>query len=344
MIIDGIVKSLQSTGGVSVYFNEIVSRLSKSINISYLDYTNGSNLLSDSHRLNICSQKSRLFERYRDVDISNFSSASNTHNVFHSTYYRIPKERDSIPVVTTVHDFTYEKFVSGPALWVHSWQKNRAILNSDLIICVSENTALDLMQYCPIDESKIRVIHNGVAEHYRPITGMMCEASNVVLFVGARGGYKNFHLAVQALARLPHLVLHIVGGGPLTKMEKELLERNISRRYQWLGRLSDETLNEEYNKAYALLYPSSYEGFGIPVIEAMRAGCPVIAVNSSSIPEVAGQAAILVDKISESSLCEALLSVPSQRQHLIDAGFVQAAKFSWEKCYQDTLSVYNELF
>lgn len=343
MIIDGIVKSLQSTGGVSVYFDEIILRLSERVNVCYLDYTKGKNLFSCGPEVSVFSQTTRLLERYRDVKLPKCCLVSNEKNLFHSTYYRIPKYRRSTHVVTTVHDFTYEKFVKGPARWVHSWQKNRAIRNSDIVICVSNNTAKDLMQYCPVDESKIRVIHNGVSENYYPLPIDPDFNYNSVLFVGARGGYKNFNLAITAVAAVPNLELSIVGGGKLSSDELQQLEDKLPGRYRWLGRLSDDELNVAYNHAYALLYPSSYEGFGIPIIEAMRAGCPVIAVNVSSIPEVAGDAAILVDSPSSLAFSDALKNVAKQRQKLVAAGLAQATNFSWERCFRETLAVYNEL-
>ncbi|MEY0832282.1 glycosyltransferase family 4 protein [Providencia alcalifaciens] len=332
IIYDGIIYKLQSSGGVSVYFNEIISRaklLEKSVLLC------DSNSIPDEFSDISVKFTSRFLERYRDVKC-------NIDGIFHSSYYRLPYNR-KLKVITTVHDFTYEKYVSGPAKWVHTWQKNRAIKNSDLVICVSQNTANDLMQYCPIDSSKIRVIHNGVSSSYFSIPELQTSNSNNVIFVGARNGYKNFGYAIKSIAHIPHLNLHIVGGGILNKNEKQLLDKYLPNRYKWLGRLSDQELNIAYNSAYALLYPSSYEGFGIPILEAMRAGCPVIAVNISSIPEVAGDAAILVNSPSIDSFVEALKNIPLLREELILKGFNQVNKFSWERCFEETLSVYNEL-
>lgn len=332
IIYDGVIYKLQSSGGVSVYFNEIISRaklLEKSVLLC------DSNSIPDEFSDISVKFTSRFLERYRDVKC-------NIDGIFHSSYYRLPYNR-KLKVITTVHDFTYEKYVSGPAKWVHTWQKNRAIKNSDLVICVSQNTANDLMQYCPIDSSKIRVIHNGVSSSYFSIPELQTSNSNNVIFVGARNGYKNFGYAIKSIAHIPHLNLHIVGGGILNKNEKQLLDKYLPNRYKWLGRLSDQELNIAYNSAYALLYPSSYEGFGIPILEAMRAGCPVIAVNISSIPEVAGDAAILVNSPSIDSFVEALKNIPLLREELILKGFNQVNKFSWERCFEETLSVYNEL-
>ena len=334
IIYDGIIEKLQQGGGVTVLFNELIKRLA---GYSYCSYDNNSKIANSKHN-NIL--RSRFLERYRDARLP--ANLLSKNAIFHSTYYRLPANVN-LRVVTTVHDFTYEKFVKGPAKWVHSWQKNRAIRHSDVVICVSHNTAKDLQQYCPIDPQKIRVIHNGVSDSYHPLGSLSGGHHQDVVFVGARSGYKNFKLAVETVAAVPNLQLKIVGGGNLSEDEIKHLDAHLPRRYQWLGRLSDEDLNQTYNQAYALLYPSSYEGFGIPVIEAMRAGCPVIAVNVSSIPEVAGEAAILVNELTVSAFKEALISLPEKRENLISAGFIQASKFSWERCFEETLAVYNEL-
>lgn len=321
ILFDPIIFSLQKNGGVSIYFNNLISRAS-ALGCDY----------------KICENHGRLLERYRDCIVSE------RKGVFHSSYYRLPSQRHHA-IVTTVHDFTYEKFNKGPAQWVHTWQKNRAIKNSDIIICVSQNTANDLMEFCKVDESQVRIVHNGVSDVYRQLShdSSVKQYKNIVLFVGARGGYKNFSLAVEAVSRVPNLDLHIVGGGELTPNEKQLLNQFLPQRFKWLGWLDNEELNEAYNKAYALIYPSSYEGFGIPIIEAMRAGCPVVAVNTSSIPEVAGNAAILVETPLVSSFVEALESIIANRDQIVNAGLHQAAKFSWQRCFEETNAVYKEL-
>ncbi|MFM5750347.1 glycosyltransferase family 4 protein [Aeromonas veronii] len=347
VIYDGVIELLQSGGGCTVYFKELINN--SCVNsfagaIEYYCYVNQESSFSNEFKKNIMitdvSNDIRIAERWRDVDIS---LSLKEYNIFHSTHYRLPLQKQNTKIVTTVHDFTYEIFRKGPARWMHSWQKFRAIKNSDLVICVSQNTAGDLMRFCPIDRDKIRVVYNGVSESYYPINGV--DKSNSVVFVGARGWYKNFALAVRTLQYFPYLNLSIVGGGPLTPEEAALLEEYIPGRYEWLGRVSDSGLNELYNKAYCLFYPSSYEGFGIPVAEAMRSGCPVVAVNTSSIPEVAGDAALLVKEATVDAFKAAFTQLESEsiRKKLIIDGLLQAEKFSWKKCYQDTLRVYHEL-
>lgn len=340
LIVDGIIENLQENGGCTVYFEQLLTFLQNdNINLDYIRFKSKDGSISLNGKCTrVVYKTAKLLERWRDVEIKGVQSES---TVFHSTHYRLPKQR--VKTVTTVHDFTYELYRKGPARWMHSWQKFRAIRNSDLVICVSKNTANDLMKFCPIDPEKIRVVYNGVSPLYTPLS--QTENTNEVVFIGARGWYKNFTLAVQTIQRFPNLRLSIVGGGKLTDEELQYLETHIPGRYEWLGRLSEEELNIVYNRAHCLFYPSSYEGFGIPVIEAMRSGCPVIAVNVSSIPEVAGSAAILVSQADIESFYEAFCKLNDQkiRRDMITRGVEQADKFSWEQCYQGTLSVYQEL-
>lgn len=337
IIYDGIISSLQKNGGITVYFKELLSRISPD-DFRWYQYDDKFSDIGSSKSITLSP---RLLERYRDFFAADLiDSQIYDNSIFHSSYYRIPKIK--LPTVTTVHDFTYERFIQGPAKWVHSWQKKRAINNSDLVICVSENTAKDLQIFCAVPDNKIRIIYNGVSKEYYPLNESI-EHREEVIFIGARSGYKNFNLAVMALSRLTHLNLVIIGGGMLTNKELSLLDNHLPGRYGYLGNVNNTELNIIYNRAYALLYPSSYEGFGIPILEAMQAGCPVVAVNISSIPEVAGNAAVLVDKIDANELVEGLQFVEKNREKLIHEGFKQSEKFSWDLCYKKTLNVYKEL-
>jgi mannosyltransferase len=343
IVIDGIIELLQSQGGISVYFENLISRYSSDLSnqVTYYNYLDKSKIISKQREIpcmgfTVKNFLPRKFERYRKCSV-------NDGDLFHSTYYRVPDT--NIPSVTTVYDFIYERLITGPKKWVHSHQKRMAVNQSDLIICISENTAIDLIDYFKTDESKIRVIHCGVSEKFFPID-TIASYTNRVLFVGSRAGYKNFSHAVKAVASNSELELVIIGGGALKRHELTMLDCYLPNRYRCVGTLTEEELNLEYNRAFCLFYPSSYEGFGVPVIEAMRAGCPVVAVNSSSIPEVAGNAGILVDFPDVDLFSEALsaLDVGEERDKQIKEGFSQALNFSWQKCYKKTLSVYQELY
>ncbi|WKW12476.1 glycosyltransferase family 1 protein [Pseudogemmatithrix spongiicola] len=334
VLYDGIVFDLQAMGGISVLFREIITRCPPG-SFRFLGY--GASPPAFVPTAAFERRRPRLLERYRDVPVEGRVP------LFHSTYYRVPASRRT-PCVTTVHDFVYERFVGGLRTAVHARQKRAAILRADAIICVSESTRQDLAHYVGHRAAeRAAVVHNGVADGFRPSVDAVVQPQ--VLFVGQRGGYKNFVGAVQALEALPDLALRCVGGGPFTAAEQALVDRCLPGRARWLGHLSDEQLNSEYNSALCLLYPSCFEGFGIPVLEAMRAGCPVVAVRAGGVPEAAGDAALLTERGDPDELRAAVASLfdARRRSELVARGLVQAARFGWERSYHGTRAVYESL-
>ncbi len=165
------------------------------------------------------------------------------------------------------------------------------------------------------------------------------------LFVGDRRFYKNFPLAVHTLALLPGYSLVMVGGGPLTNEERQLLDRLLAGRYRHVGVLDGGSLNVVYNHAHCLIYPSRYEGFGIPVLEAMRAGCPVVAADNSALTETTADAGILVasDHPEDWARRIADLDDPERRGQWLAAGRHHAAGFSWQRCYDETTTFYRDV-
>jgi mannosyltransferase len=263
--------------------------------------------------------------------------------LFHSTYYRLPTSR-RLKVVTTVYDFVYERFLPLHKRAIHGLQKQKAIGGSDRIICISENTRRDLLEFSgPSLADRTVVIPLGASDTFHRLSDVTVLPQ--VLFVGTRGGRKNFTAVVEAISTLRDITLLCVGGGAFTKTELDLLERRIPRRYLFAGYLSTPELNRAYNCSLCLAYPSLYEGFGIPVLEAMRAGCPVIAVNRSSIPEVAGDAALLLETGRSDEIRDAIqqVVVTATRNDIVSKGSKRAALFSWDETYRRTTAVYEEL-
>jgi len=334
VIFDNIISLLQKTGGVNKLFEEIWAELDRVSFPYYLLY-----------EVDKSPDGIRLMERYRDCRVPSRFSSKNY--IFHSTYYRLEApHKYQGRVVTTVHDFTYERFIGGIRGLVHTTQKLRAINRSDIVICVSDSTKMDLLDFLPsFPENKIRVIHNGVSDTFQPSLYTLDGYHNHVLFVGRRGRYKNFQLLVEALAQLKDLKLVCVGGGEFSLYERVILHKYLRGRYEHLGYVSDAELNLVYNSVLCLVYPSLYEGFGIPVLEAMRAGCPVVALRTSSIPEVAGEAAILISDPDVDELCAAIRMTSEQfkRTELRNLGFSQSSRFSWRNTARSTIEVYEEL-
>jgi len=352
LIFDNIIFSLQKAGGISLYWFELSKRI---VNCKYKveSYQFKNNNIFD-----ISFSKTMQAESYIPLSLLRylpFTRKLTKKCIFHSSYYRVSIQ-NNVANVTTVHDFTYEYFSSGIKQKIHSWQKNFAIRHSAGIICVSENTKRDLQRFLPdIDPTRIKIIHNGVGDEFFPIesSGKFKDHDlfsslydkKYVLFVGDRSPYKNFDKAVETLKHFSDLFLVVVGGKPFSESENKILF-GLDGRFSSYQGVSGEALNWLYNNAFCLLYPSSYEGFGIPVLEAMKSGCPVVSSNFSSIPDVAGDAALLVDEITVEQLskCVASLYDLDFRKGLIDKGFNQANKFSWDKCFEETMGFYEEVW
>ncbi|MFR9532217.1 MAG: glycosyltransferase family 1 protein [Rikenellaceae bacterium] len=352
IIIDNIAFYLQKSGGVSVVWQELISRLNNdnSFRVEYLEYKNKPiNIFYQlinfgSHRIHQCKDLFKGLQRYLPVKIS---SVKEKH-IFHSSYYRYSRNKNAINI-TTVHDFTYEYFAKGLKAKVHFWQKKMAILHSEYIICISENTKNDLLKFIPqADPSKIHVIYNGVSDDYILLPSnnilsidphLICK--EYILFVGARDGYKNFDFAVSAISTTRYKLAIV--GPQLSQEETNLLNTKLGDNYYYAGRLSNQELNKLYNNAFALIYPSSYEGFGIPVIEAQCAGCPVIAYNSSSIPEIIGNKMLLMNTLNQSEFNRCVLAIedPEKNNEIISMGVQNAQRFSWDVMYRQVSELYR---
>lgn len=354
ILIDNIIFSLQKSGGISVYWFEIInSILKKNPGSSFFVEDDKKNenifreqLLIENNQILISEHKLlSYFSRYSDINLN----IKHENFIFHSSYYRTlsksVKKNNQVREVVTVHDYTYERFSSGPKKWVHSWQKKKAITAADVVICISENTKKDLLHFSPQFSSKdIRVIYNGVSSDYYKIHEASSDSINpFFLFVGSRTSYKNFDFAVKAVASIDDYHLKIVGA-QLSQKEMQLLDNYLKGRWTYLGIISNIELNICYNAAFALLYPSSYEGFGIPLVEAMKAGCPFIALRCSSITEVAGNAGFLMDTLSIARFKEGVAFIQTERDEIIEKGMKRSLLYSWDKCYTEVISVYKELY
>lgn len=262
-------------------------------------------------------------------------------DLFISTYYTTPR---STPSVFMAYDMIPE--VMGANLANPMWiEKHQGIRHASAYIAISESTARDLVKYFPdISPESITVAHCGIDRKFSPSTLVEINQFKVkyniskpyFIWVGDRvgfNGYKNAVLFFQACSQLENkhqFEIVCVGGNSLLETELKTYSSDIKIH---ILRLSDDELRSAYSGALALVQTSKYEGFGLPLLEAIACGCPVIASQNSSIPEVAGQAALYVngDRIEE--LKKALIEVQNSqvRQNLIAAGLEQAKKFSWSE-------------
>lgn len=348
IIFDNIIFSILKSGGISVVWKELLRRIiADRFNYLCLDFNNaGLNIFRqqlDIPTEHLISKYYPLFKIQRYINpVVDYDEKF----LFHSSYYRTCSNNRAINI-TTVHDFTYEFFAKGLRKYTHVKQKYNAIRNSDYIICVSNNTKKDLLHFLPdIKENKIQVIHNGVSKDYCPVlvddNKLPFKQNSYLVYVGARDWYKNFDFAVEVLAETNYNF--VIVGSALTDKEISFLENKIKGRYKYLGRISNEDLNVVYNGAFSLIYPSEYEGFGIPIIEAQKAGCPVIALNCSSIPEVIGESSLLFQDLQPKNALEIIdrLSDVSYRSEVIENGYVNAGKYTWDKMYTEITDIYRK--
>lgn len=276
-------------------------------------------------------------------------------DIIHETYY---SEDDFCPIgarrVITVFDLIHERYSK---LFVNSEGTSRpkyiAANRADHVICISKSTQRDVIEYCGVPEERTSVVYLGVdfdfVQAVKPVR--QYHPQPFLLYVGARGGYKNFERLVKVFARSESLRrefdLLCFGGGPLTVFEQELVVASGMRPEQ-VKQMSggDDILATLYQQAVALIYPSLYEGFGIPPLESMAVGCPVICSNSSSLPEVVGDAAETFDPLDDEAMLAAMekvLGSSSRRNALIEAGRARYTLFTWEKCARETEDIYRKL-
>lgn len=277
--------------------------------------------------------------------------------IVHETYFSFDdyKPRGARRVLT-VYDMIHERYTAKfDCSHMTSGPKKAAALRADHVICISENTRRDLIELCGVAEEKTSVVYLGVDETFLAAgVGQAAEAPTqppFLLYVGSRDGYKNFNLFMKAFGSSDYLRKNFsivcFGGGPLQDTELSAAA-TFGLRPGQIRHFSgdDEVLARLYRQAEAFVYPSLYEGFGIPPLEAMAVGCPVVSSNTSSLPEVVGDAGEYFDPNDQEAMTAAIehvLQSSSRREELVAKGRRQCAKFSWEKCAQETMAIYRRL-
>jgi glycosyltransferase involved in cell wall biosynthesis len=354
ILYDGDIYSHQVAGGINRYFANLIQRLPidyfptltttqrRQINIPV--HPNLRNLYFPSFRP---GRVSRLLQKYF------FQAAiqDNAYDLIHPTYYTLLSQQDISSLrkslVLTVHDMIHELFYpQAPTIEA----KALAIKNAQFIICVSENTKKDLLERFSISEKRIAVTHLAseidISISYGPEPAPI---SPYFLYVGSRAAtYKNFDGLLRAFQKLisvlPDCQLVVVGS-PFSQPElQRIAELKLTQNIIPIAYPVDSHLAKLYRCSLALVYPSRYEGFGIPPLEAMACGTCVIAADTSSIPEVVGSAGILFNPDKLCDLAEIMITIahePNERDQLIKLGLQQCQNFNWDITVSKTLEVYR---
>jgi glycosyltransferase involved in cell wall biosynthesis len=362
VLYDGQIFRLQRYGGISRYFCELAPRIDAASGVR-------ARILAPGHRNeylralgrpvalgwhdggdDVAGRLARLAVR----TCQRWTPALWRPEVLHETYYfgelaaASPHTRRVLTLYDAIHERHPDRFRNAANM---TRAKRAAAARADLVICISESTRRDAIELLGIAPDKLAVTHLA-AQMPSPAPPGPPDADGTpyLLYVGERGGYKNWGAmiaAIAASATLRELRLVCFGGGPFTAEEVALLQRlglEPARITQQDG--DDRRLAALYAGALCLVYPSLYEGFGIPPLEAMQCGCPVVCSGTSSLPEVVGDAARQFDPQDPESMRVAIEGVagsPERAALLRERGRAQAARFSWDRCASQTLALYRRL-
>jgi glycosyltransferase involved in cell wall biosynthesis len=366
IIYDPQIFALQQFGGISRYICALAERLADRPDLLVKIIAP----LHINHYLRVlkCSRSSLVRGAYIPLPPKlrgSFATISNLlfpmlisgarPSIVHETYYSATKTYHGASArVITVYDLIHEKFPQ--SFSPHDpmrYNRSKAIQRADHVICISERTRRDLVELYDVPDSKITVTYLGYDN--LPTSDIdapsLVGAKPYILYVGSRHGYKNFDGLIKAYASSAVLKANTrivcFGGGELSSEEKTLIAKhNLSESDVLQVGGDDIRLAILYKGANLFVYPSKYEGFGIPPLEAMSLKCPVVCSNSSSIPEVVGSAGIYFDPNDIDSMSEAMESVlqsPLLRSQLIAKGLERIRLFSWERCADETLTIYRML-
>lgn len=345
----------QKYGGISRYYRELIQNMNPDAQVKVRCLFSRNKYFENIFKRRACfinNQTALRCVMYLNSVYSLF--AMRTCNIIHPTYYSpyILKglKRSKQKLVLTVYDMIHELFPEILNDKIAIECKKKMMYAADHIIAISNNTKNDILKLYPdIPEDKISVIYIGSNFGKRESLSVIpILPSNYVLFVGNRDGYKNFVNFWKAMSKVlsenDNLDVVCVGGGPFTAEEKNLIGEHIDRVKQI--DMNDDVLSYAYTHAKCFVFPSLYEGFGIPTLEAFACDCPVLLSNTSSFPEVGGQAAQYFDPYDIEDIkdkIEAVVADKEKRKRMIGAGREQLKKFDWKEVAQQTYNCYKEI-
>lgn len=361
ILYDGQVFSWQRIGGISRYFVELQTNLGNDFSVQLgTMFTDNvyvwdnpvlrkkvmGHLLSNGNfrgKTRIQSMANRMYSMYL--------LEKNAFDIFHPTYYvpyflRYLKKK---PYVVTVYDMIHEKFPQQFSGDITIEYKRESILHASKIIAISKQTKIDLVDIYGIPENKIEVVYLGHSMDISREETVHNLPPSYILFVGSRFGYKNFALFLKAFKQLTELnpeISLVCTGSDFTSDEYALirtlrLEKKIVRLF-----VSDAQLTYLYRHALCFVFPSLYEGFGIPILESFACGCPIALSNTSCFPEIAQNAGTYFNPFDIDSIIEAIHKLISDKEYCatqVAMGYKVLKQYSWKKMTEETALVYKSI-
>lgn len=370
VLYDPEIFNLQIFGGISLYFTRLLEYFNKNSCIEfeipliysdnrYIRQAEFSNYIS-FYEYNFPFDK--LFKKFLYAcNNINFQHKirSGKFDILHPTYFNASflKNIGKKPFVLTVHDMTQEivpeYFVFDKSVKEFTESKKLLIEKASRIIAISENTKKDIINLYGIDEDKIDMIYHALPLDFKEdeISEFDFVPEKYILFVGQRSKYKNFERFLLAIADIlkqdNELKLVCAGGPHFNKNEKKFISHlELENKVIRLPVTHNEHIIRYYKNAICFVFPSVYEGFGFPLLEAIQCGCPVLCSDASAFPEVAGDAALYFDPYDLDSMknsVEKIINDPQLRNELVKRGNKQLKKFSWKNTARKTLKIYEKV-
>ena len=356
--------SQQSYGGISRYYSRLTTELLKfEQDVSIFAGVHRNNYLSNLLNGVVKGRKlakyppktAKLFLRINHY-LTSYQMKLWKPEVIHETYYsNFTPHLTNVPRIVTAHDINHELYSEGlDKSSLITQRKITAFNRADHIISVSHNTKKDLIELFGIASKKISVIHHGSIDHISSINQYNSGVKYFrpfLLYVGPRAGYKNFFGFLKAVSQSQKLIneFDIVAFGGGHFLSDELIKiKSFGFKEGQVKQIGgdDSVLVSLYQEALAFVYPSLYEGFGIPPLEAMACRCPVISSNTSSMPEVIGDAGEYFDPKEPESIKVAIEKVVFSQSRIRDLktkGIKRLKMFSWENCAKETLKIYKNI-
>jgi glycosyltransferase involved in cell wall biosynthesis len=356
---DHQVFSLQDAGGASRYHYELIRNLQvcSDVEMELLIGLNNSVMpfaSLEGDRTRVFGRTTRMkagMGRYATNELlsSLVAPAHGKFDIYHPTLYRALPWVRRRRIVVTHHDCIHERF---PQLFPNAASimntKRKLFRQAETIICVSESSRNDLLQFYDVDARKTHVVYHGFSPLPQASGGGKLELAPYLLYVGARAAYKNFSLLLDAFSRsglASHYRLLAVGGGAWTTEERaRIASLGLCGTVTLIPKAQEDVLSSAYQNAALFVYPSLYEGFGFPPLEAMSLGCPVLVNRTSSLPEVCGEAAFYLENSDPDEVARVLVSILNDGTGMAikrRLGEQQVLLYDWGRTARNTLDVYR---